>query len=33
MKAVKSGRLPSDPATAADADQALLGWPDLTVDD
>ena len=33
VEAVTSGRLPSDPATAADADQALLGWPDLTVDD
>ena len=33
VKAVTSGRLPSDPAAAADADQAVLGWPDLTVDD
>jgi len=28
-----AGRLPSDPSAAADADQTLLGWPDLTVDD
>jgi hypothetical protein len=33
VQAVTSGRLPSDPATAADADHALLGWPDLTVHD
>ncbi len=33
VKAVRSGRLPSDPATAADVDQAVLGWPDLTVYD
>ncbi len=31
VNAVTSGRLPSDPATAADADQALLGWSDLAV--
>jgi len=31
VEAVTSGRLPSDPGTAADAGQAELGWPDLTV--
>jgi uncharacterized protein (DUF2252 family) len=33
VEAVAEGRLPSDPGTAADAAQAQLGWPDLTVHD
>jgi uncharacterized protein (DUF2252 family) len=31
VKAVKAGRLPSDPDTAADTTSAVLGWPDLGV--